>query len=99
MGLEAKLNSDGFFVTQLETIISWSRKNSVYPMPMGISCCSRVTLKSIAVVRLEVGVACDVMVGFVRTNPVNRARGTRELRTPVGDEAVPVSADPWDTTS
>ncbi len=37
MGLEAKLNGDGFFVTQLETIISWARKNSVYPKPMGIT--------------------------------------------------------------
>ncbi len=40
MGLEAKLNSDGFLVTQLDAIIAWSRKNSVWPMPMGISCCA-----------------------------------------------------------
>ncbi|GIK23096.1 MAG: NADH-quinone oxidoreductase subunit NuoB [Ignavibacterium sp.] len=40
MGLEAKLSGDGFFVTQLEAIINWARKNSVYPMPMGISCCA-----------------------------------------------------------
>lgn len=40
MGLEAKLNSDGFFVTKLDAIVAWSRKNSVYPMPMGISCCA-----------------------------------------------------------
>ena len=40
MGLEAKLNGDGFLVTQLEAVIQWARKNSVYPMPMGISCCA-----------------------------------------------------------
>ena len=40
MGLEAKLSGDGFFVTQLEAIINCARKNSVYPMPMGISCCA-----------------------------------------------------------
>ena len=40
MGLEAKLNGDGFFVTKIEAIINWARKNSVYPMPMGISCCA-----------------------------------------------------------
>ena len=40
MGLEAKLNSDGFLVTQLDAVVAWARKNSVYPMPMGISCCA-----------------------------------------------------------
>ena len=40
MGLEAKLNGDGFFVTKLDAVIAWARRNSVYPMPMGISCCA-----------------------------------------------------------
>jgi len=40
MGLEAKLNGDGFLVTQLDAVVAWARKNSVYPMPMGISCCA-----------------------------------------------------------
>ncbi|MBZ0200325.1 MAG: NADH-quinone oxidoreductase subunit NuoB [Ignavibacteriaceae bacterium] len=40
MGLEAKLKQDGFFTTKLDAIVAWSRKNSVWPMPMGISCCA-----------------------------------------------------------
>lgn len=40
MGLEAKLNQEGFLTTKLDAIIAWSRKNSVWPMPMGISCCA-----------------------------------------------------------
>ncbi len=40
MGLEAKLPYDGFLTTKLDTIIAWARKNSVWPMPMGISCCA-----------------------------------------------------------
>ena len=40
MGLEAKLTDDGFFTTKLDAIIEWSRKYSVWPMPMGISCCA-----------------------------------------------------------
>ncbi len=40
MGLEAKLSHDGFITTKLDAIIAWSRKNSVWPMPMGISCCA-----------------------------------------------------------
>ncbi|MBI1936957.1 MAG: NADH-quinone oxidoreductase subunit NuoB [Ignavibacteriales bacterium] len=40
MGLEAKLTQDGFITTTLDAIISWARKSSVWPMPMGISCCA-----------------------------------------------------------
>jgi NADH-quinone oxidoreductase subunit B len=40
MGLEAKLKQDGFFTTTIDALAAWSRKNSVWPMPMGISCCA-----------------------------------------------------------
>ncbi|MDP2302544.1 MAG: NADH-quinone oxidoreductase subunit NuoB [Ignavibacteria bacterium] len=40
MGLEAKLQQDSFFTTTFDAIISWARKSSVWPMPMGISCCA-----------------------------------------------------------
>jgi NADH-quinone oxidoreductase subunit B len=40
MGLEAKLTQDGFLTTTLDAILAWSRKSSVWPMPMGISCCA-----------------------------------------------------------
>lgn len=40
MGLEEHLTKDGFFTTTLDAIIAWSRKSSVWPMPMGISCCA-----------------------------------------------------------
>lgn len=40
MGLEAKLNQDGFVTTTIDAIVSWARKSSVWPMPMGISCCA-----------------------------------------------------------
>jgi len=40
MGLESYLKDNGFFTTRLDAIIAWSRKNSVWPMPMGISCCA-----------------------------------------------------------
>lgn len=40
MGLEAHLTKDGFFTTTIDAVISWARKNSVWPMPMGISCCA-----------------------------------------------------------
>ena len=40
MGLEAKLASDGYLTTKLDAVIAWARKNSLWPMPMGISCCA-----------------------------------------------------------
>jgi NADH-quinone oxidoreductase subunit B len=39
MGLE-QLHSDGFLTTRLDDVIAWARKNSLWPMPMGISCCA-----------------------------------------------------------
>lgn len=40
MGLENKLSGEGFFTTTVDALIAWSRKSSVWPMPLGISCCA-----------------------------------------------------------
>jgi NADH-quinone oxidoreductase subunit B len=40
MGLEARLTKDGFITTTIDSVIAWARKSSVWPMPMGISCCA-----------------------------------------------------------
>jgi NADH-quinone oxidoreductase subunit B len=39
MGLTS-LQEEGFLTTKLEAMINWCRKNSLWPMPMGISCCA-----------------------------------------------------------
>ncbi|MCL6100305.1 MAG: NADH-quinone oxidoreductase subunit NuoB [Bacteroidetes bacterium] len=40
MGLEAILQKDGYVTTTIDAIVGWARKSSVWPMPMGISCCA-----------------------------------------------------------
>jgi NADH-quinone oxidoreductase subunit B len=41
MQTESGLNDDGgFFVTQVEALIDWGRKNSLWPLPLGLSCCA-----------------------------------------------------------
>jgi len=38
--INSSLQSEGFFTTKISDIIGWARKNAVWPMPMGISCCA-----------------------------------------------------------
>lgn len=32
--------SENIFTTRLEELVAWARKNSLWPMPMGLSCCA-----------------------------------------------------------
>jgi NADH-quinone oxidoreductase subunit B len=46
-------SADGFVTTRLEEIINWSRKNSLWPMPLGISCCA-IEMMAFAAPRFDV---------------------------------------------
>ena len=39
IGYNSKVEGN-FVVTQLDSAINWIRKNSVWPMPMGLACCA-----------------------------------------------------------
>ena len=48
-----EVQEDGFFTTKISDLINWSRKNSVWPMPMGISCCA-IEMMAFASARFDV---------------------------------------------
>ena len=50
VGLDLK---DSFLTTRLDDIIAWARKNSLWPMPMGISCCA-IEMMAVAGPRFDV---------------------------------------------
>jgi NADH-quinone oxidoreductase subunit B len=52
MGL-VPLSADGFVTTKLNEMIKWSRKNSLWPMPLGISCCA-IEMMAFAAPRFDV---------------------------------------------
>jgi NADH-quinone oxidoreductase subunit B len=37
--LQGTLETEGFLATRLEAFVNWGRKNSLWPMPLGLSCC------------------------------------------------------------
>ncbi|KAA0210801.1 MAG: NADH-quinone oxidoreductase subunit B [Ignavibacteriaceae bacterium] len=53
MGLEEKLSSESFFTTKIEELVNWSRKNALWPMPMGISCCA-IEMMAVAGPRFDI---------------------------------------------
>lgn len=40
MGLEKTLERDGFLTTSIDFVLKWAQSNSIWPMPLGISCCA-----------------------------------------------------------
>jgi NADH-quinone oxidoreductase subunit B len=50
--LQTTLQNEGFFTTKVQELINWSRKNSVWPMPMGISCCA-IEMMAVAAARFD----------------------------------------------
>jgi NADH-quinone oxidoreductase subunit B len=51
--LNSSLQSEGFITTKLHDLINWSRKNALWPMPMGISCCA-IEMMAFAASRYDV---------------------------------------------
>lgn len=39
MGLDKQIEKQGFITTTIEEVVRWAQRSSVWPMPLGISCC------------------------------------------------------------
>jgi len=39
MGIEAALSTDTILTTQLQRVVNWSRRNSLWPLPFATACC------------------------------------------------------------
>ena len=39
MGLINEVERNGFITTSIDWVVKWAQKNSMWPMPLGISCC------------------------------------------------------------
>ncbi len=37
--VQETLANEGFLATRLDAFVNWGRKNSLWPMPLGLSCC------------------------------------------------------------
>lgn len=54
MGLIETVEKEGFLTTTLDAAIKWAQKNSMWPFPMGLSCCAIETLMHTAGPRFDI---------------------------------------------
>jgi len=53
IGVDQKIESRDLIVTRLDAAVDWCRKNSVWPMPMGLACCA-IELMAVGASRFDI---------------------------------------------
>lgn len=76
MGLEEKLGKDGYITGKLDDLMQWAKKHSLWPMPMGISCCA-IEMMAVAASRFDISrFGSEVMRFSPRQSDVMIVAGT-----------------------
>jgi NADH-quinone oxidoreductase subunit B len=72
---DSKIEGD-VVVTKLDAAINWFRKNSLWPMPMGLACCA-IELMAVGASRFDISrFGCEVMRFSPRQSDVMIVSGT-----------------------
>jgi len=75
IGYDSQIEGD-VVVTRLEAVINWCRKNSMWPMPMGLACCA-IELMAAAASRFDISrFGAEVMRFSPRQSDVMIVAGT-----------------------
>ncbi len=53
VGYDSKVEGRDLIVTRLDAAIDWSRRNSIWPMPMGLACCA-IELMAVGAARFDI---------------------------------------------
>ena len=53
LGVDPKIEGRDLIVTRLDAAIDWSRRNSVWPLPMGLACCA-IELMAVGASRFDI---------------------------------------------
>lgn len=53
VGYDSKVEGRDLIVTRLDAAIDWSRRNSIWPMPMGLACCA-IELMAVGASRFDI---------------------------------------------
>jgi len=69
MGLNESLEKEGFFTTKLNELVEYSRRNSLWPMPMGISCCA-IEMMAAAASRFDIARFGSEVFRFLRVSRI-----------------------------
>ena len=69
MGIEAAISTDTVLTTQLQRVVNWARRNSLWPLPFATACCG-IELMATASSRYDLArFGAEVVLKWRRSSP------------------------------